>query len=428
MSKLPTTCPKVDYLEWRNDFMLHRLRLVLIIGIVSFVTFIALNLSRYPNIKLTWLYSNLSQEAILLPCLALLHTKLGRQYHAMIFLLVSWSITIIPQYWAFQAGVAKFDFVTWTLVFLIQTTVIPVHWRVHLLSQLGVFLCFASIQVWSLAKLESQVANADPFFLYLYIFWFCVICNISVYLYERLHRAEFFAKKELQAEQQKSERLLRNILPESIAERLKQEPSLMAEDFHHVTVLFADIEGFTELSARLPPNQLVELLNDVFSRFDKLVEKHGVEKIKTIGDAYMVVAGLPIPCENPVERIANLAIDMLQAIKDFTDYDLNIRIGIHTGPVVAGVIGIKKFAYDLWGDTVNTASRMESHGVAGSIQVSASIYEILKDRFTLTPRGSIQIKGKGEMATYLLEGQCSSSSPTTSLPGEESGLSPILPE
>lgn len=403
MFKSLVTPPHSTYLEWRNSFMLYRLKLVLIVGIVSFLSFIALNLSRYPNFKPVWLYSNLSQEAVLLPCLALLYTKVGRNYTAFIFLLVSWSITIIPQYWAFRAGIAKFDFVTWTLVFLIQTTFIPVHWRVHLLSQLGVFCCFFFIQIGTYARLESQIAHADPFFLYLYIFWFCVICNISVYLYERLHRAEFAAKKDLQAEQQKSERLLRNILPESIVERLKQQPSLMAEDFHHATVLFADIEGFTGLSTRLSPTGLVELLNEIFSRFDQLVEKHGVEKIKTIGDAYMVVAGLPLPCEDPLERMANLALEMQEAIKEFKEYDINIRIGIHTGPVVAGVIGIKKFAYDLWGDTVNTASRMESHGIAGCIQVSDTVYESLKDKFTFKERGIIQIKGKGEMTTYLLE-------------------------
>ena len=403
MFKSLTISPHSAYLEWRNNFMLYRLKLVLIVGIFSFLSFITLNLSRYPNFKPVWLYSNLSQEAVLLPCLALLYTQVGRNYTAFIFLLLSWSITIIPQYWAFQAGIAKFDFVTWTLVFLIQTTFIPVHWRVHLLSQLGVFCCFFFIQIGTNAKLESQIAHADPFFLYLYIFWFCVICNISVYLYERLHRAEFFAKKDLQAEQQKSERLLRNILPEPIAERLKQQPTLMAEDFQHATVLFADIEGFTGLSTRLSPTGLVELLNEIFSRFDQLVEKHGVEKIKTIGDAYMVVAGLPTPCEDPLERMANLALEMQEAIKEFKEYDINIRIGIHTGPVVAGVIGIKKFAYDLWGDTVNTASRMESHGIVGCIQVSDSVYEALKDKFTFKERGTIQIKGKGEMTTYLLE-------------------------
>jgi class 3 adenylate cyclase len=397
-----------EYSDWRNRFMLSRLRIVLIIGIFSVLTFIILNLSRYPNFDAAWLSSNLSQEIILLFSLGLLHTQAGRAYPALIFLLLSWSITIIPQYWFLQAGIAKFDFVTWTLVFLVQATFIPVQWPLHLLSQVGLFLSFFLIRVFTTARLESQVANADLILLYLYMFWFCIICNIAVYLYERLQYAEFQGKRELQAEQQKSEQLLLNILPHSIAVRLKRQDLTVADDFAKVTVLFADIVGFTEISARMSSTKLVELLNQVFSIFDTLVAEHGVEKIKTIGDAYMVVAGLPVPCFNHVEQIAGLALDMQQAITYFNAqnaYDLSIRIGIHTGPVVAGVIGIRKFAYDLWGDTVNMASRMESHGLAGQIQVSESIYEILKDQFVFVKRGTIQVKGKGEMMTYFLQGK-----------------------
>jgi class 3 adenylate cyclase len=231
-----------------------------------------------------------------------------------------------------------------------------------------------------------------------------VICNISVYLYERLQRAEFQARKQLQQEQQKSERLLLNILPSQIAERLKKPHAILADDFAHVTVLFADIVGFTEISAKLRPPKLVELLNEVFSIFDHLVAKHGVEKIKTIGDAYMVVAGLPAVCDQHVSKIADLALDMQQAISEYQAYPLSIRIGIHTGPVVAGVIGIRKIAYDLWGDTVNLASRMESQGLAGQTQVSDSVYEALKDEYWFEERGCIQVKGKGEMTTYILRG------------------------
>lgn len=391
-----------NYTVWQNEFMFHRLKIVLSIGILSFLTFIALNLSRYPDFKPAWLFTNLTQEVALLCCFVFLNLKIGRRYLGTIFLLLSWSITIIPQYWSLHYGIIKFDFVTWTLVFLIQATFIPVRWQLHLLSQLGLFSCFFAIQFWSNAQLESQIAHADPFFLYLYLFWFCVICNISVYLYESLQRAEFEAKNELHAEQQKSERLLLNILPKSIAERLKQQHVTVAEDFSHVTVLFADIVGFTEMSTQMSPPELVELLNEVFSIFDKLVERHGLEKIKTIGDAYMVVAGLPIPSNNHVQQMADLALDMQEAINNFNAHHLSIRIGIHTGPVVAGVIGIKKFAYDLWGDTVNIASRMESQGIKGHIQVSDSVYTILKDNYLFKERGPIHIKGKGEMTTYLL--------------------------
>ncbi|MGB7444818.1 MAG: adenylate/guanylate cyclase domain-containing protein [Coleofasciculaceae cyanobacterium] len=213
------------------------------------------------------------------------------------------------------------------------------------------------------------------------------------------------AEEILRQEQAKSEELLLNILPQPIAERLKQKQSCIADGFKEVTILFADIVGFTQLSARVSPEKLVNLLNEIFSTFDELTERHNLEKIKTIGDAYMVASGLPNPCANHAEAIAEMALDMQEEVTKFSSKygeDLKIRIGINTGPVVAGVIGTKKFIYDLWGDAVNIASRMESHGVAGGIQVSADTYKLLKDDYLFQERGVISIKGKGEMSTYLL--------------------------
>lgn len=211
--------------------------------------------------------------------------------------------------------------------------------------------------------------------------------------------------QQLAIEQEKSERLLLNILPEPIAHRLKQETTAIADGFNEATVLFADIVGFTQLSAHLPPEKLVALLNTIFSSFDELAAEHGLEKIKTIGDAYMVVGGLPEPNPDHAKQVAEMAIAMLGAIEQFNrehQQDFSIRIGINSGPVVAGVIGIKKFIYDLWGDTVNIASRMESHGIPDQIQVSEATYQALKDQFDFTERGLIPVKGKGEMKTYLL--------------------------
>ena len=213
------------------------------------------------------------------------------------------------------------------------------------------------------------------------------------------------AETALRMEQEKSEQLLLNILPETIAQKLKKEQSTIADGFAEATVLFADIVGFTKLAARVSPTQLVYLLNEIFSRFDRLAEKHGIEKIKTIGDAYMVVGGLPVHRPDHAEAIALMALDMQQEINQFsaeTGEPFSIRIGINSGPVIAGVIGLKKFIYDLWGDTVNIASRMESHGIPGAIQVTPETYEILKDKFLFEKRGMIHIKGKGEMTTYLL--------------------------
>jgi class 3 adenylate cyclase len=214
--------------------------------------------------------------------------------------------------------------------------------------------------------------------------------------------------KELSEEKQTSERLLLNVLPAPIADRLKSGEELIVDRFEAVSVLFADIVGFTALSSRVQPEQLVTMLNELFSTFDQLAEKHGLEKIKTIGDAYMVVAGIPQPIANHAIAITHMALDMLVAIRDFAerhDSDLTVRIGIHTGPVVAGVIGTKKFIYDLWGDTVNTASRMESHGLPGRVHVSAATFALLTNVFELEPREPIEIKGKGRMQTYLVVGK-----------------------
>jgi class 3 adenylate cyclase len=215
------------------------------------------------------------------------------------------------------------------------------------------------------------------------------------------------AYQNLEAERERTEQLLLNILPKPIAERLKQQPITIADQFPDATVLFADVVGFTQLSSQISAAELVVLLNQLFSMFDQLVEKHGAEKIKTIGDAYMVVAGLPIPRSDHAQAIANLALDMQQAVARFNveqNQSFSIRIGINTGPVVAGVIGLKRFIYDLWGDTVNIASRMESHGLAGGIQVSEVTYECLKEQYLFEKRGVIQVKGKGAMNTYLLMG------------------------
>ncbi len=214
--------------------------------------------------------------------------------------------------------------------------------------------------------------------------------------------------KELQEEREKSEKLLLNILPFPIANRLKKDEQTIADSFAEATVLFADIVGFTNISGEVSPSKLVFLLNKIFSMFDHLAEKHGLEKIKTIGDAYMVVGGIPTECPNHAESIAEMALDMQQAIAHFNQenkLDFAIRIGINTGPVVAGVIGTKKFIYDLWGDAVNIASRMESHGIPGCVQMSQSTFEKVQGKFVIERRGMVYVKGKGEMATYLLMGR-----------------------
>ncbi len=208
--------------------------------------------------------------------------------------------------------------------------------------------------------------------------------------------------------EKKSESLLHNVLPGRIANRLKLKQQTIADSFKTCSVLFADIVGFSRFSQKMPPEQIIDLLNRIFTELDNLADKYGLEKIKTIGDAYMVVAGVPEYRGDHAEAIAEFALETAEVINMVarqTGINLRLRIGINSGPVVAGVIGKRKFSYDLWGDTVNTASRMESHSVPGKIQVSQNTYDLLKGKYTFEDRGGIEIKGKDTLHVYFLKGR-----------------------
>jgi class 3 adenylate cyclase len=209
----------------------------------------------------------------------------------------------------------------------------------------------------------------------------------------------------LRQEQAKAENLLLNILPRSIADKLKAEAQPIADHVGAASILFADVVDFTVWSERLPPAEVVGYLDHLFSHFDELAERYGLEKIKTIGDCYMVAAGVPTPRLDHARALAYMALDMLEAMRlddEVPHLGLELRVGINSGPVVAGVIGRKRFLYDLWGDAVNTASRMESHGTPGRIQITRATYELLADEFECEPRGTIAVKGKGEVETWYL--------------------------
>jgi len=209
----------------------------------------------------------------------------------------------------------------------------------------------------------------------------------------------------LRVEQAKAENLLLNILPSSIADRLKAQTQPIADQFESASILFADVVDFTPWSERLTPAEVVGYLDHLFSHFDELVERYGLEKIKTIGDCYMVAAGVPTPRPDHARALAFMALDMLEAMRtadQVAHLGLELRVGINSGPVVAGVIGRKRFLYDLWGDAVNTASRMESHGTPGRIQITRATYELLADEFEFESRGTIAVKGKGEIETWHL--------------------------
>jgi adenylate cyclase len=226
----------------------------------------------------------------------------------------------------------------------------------------------------------------------------------------------------LRVEQAKAENLLLNILPRSIADRLKAQDQPIADQFESASILFADVVDFTPWSERLTPAEVVGYLDHLFSDFDHLAERYGVEKIKTIGDSYMVAAGVPTPRPDHARALALMALDMLEAMRSdekVGQLGLQLRVGINSGPVVAGVIGRKRFLYDLWGDAVNTASRMESHGTSGRIQVTRATYELLADEFECEPRGPIAVKGKGEIeAWYVIRSKGDRPSVATDAAGE----------
>lgn len=242
----------------------------------------------------------------------------------------------------------------------------------------------------------------------LMLFSALVIGVIAAYLLERYIRSDFGLARMLDAERLKSDRLLLNILPEAVAARLKERQQTIADHHDEVTILFADICGYTRIAAAMPPNDSVALLNTLFSSFDEKAEKYKLEKIKTMGDAYIVAGGLSGEFRDHVEAVANLALEMHEKtnqIATLTGTPLALRIGMHTGPVVAGVIGLHKFSYDLWGDTVNIASRMESEGLPGKIQVTEEVYQRLHGAFMFQERGLVNVKNMGTMKAFLLLGK-----------------------
>lgn len=264
------------------------------------------------------------------------------------------------------------------------------------------FLAFLGLVVLS-GFLQPYVGSANNLSPGVVIFFFVInLMGVSTIIF--LMFSYFVGQKKIF--QEKSETLLLNILPKEIVGILKSQPRTIADHFEGASVLFADIVNFTPLSATMTPKELVELLNKVFSYFDLLVEKYGLEKIKTIGDCYMVASGVPRPRPDHAQVLTRMALEMRDYVSqhEFQGHKLTFRIGLNSGPMVAGVIGRKKFIYDLWGDAVNTASRMESHGHEGIIQITRATYELIKDEFACEPRGTVNVKGKGEMEVWFVRG------------------------
>jgi adenylate cyclase len=269
-------------------------------------------------------------------------------------------------------------------------------------AAIGWFLAYGTLTVLS-GLLEGPLGPSDmpgwartTFF----VLNIGTLSAITFYLFHYFISSRNEARAALGMEQERSERLLLNVLPQAIAQRLKAGEEVIADDFEEVSVMFADLVGFTPLAGRLDAREVISLLDDLFTRFDALADRFGLEKIKTIGDSYMVVAGVPIPRHDHAAVVTEMGLAMLTECEAVPEA-ITLRIGIATGPVVAGVIGKRKFSYDVWGDTVNLASRMESHGVPGRICVSEATYQQLEGRFAFETR-PIEVKGKGLLPTYLL--------------------------
>lgn len=323
-------------------------------------------------------------------------------------------------------------------LFIISAAVVPAHLLIYI--SLGGFVESGGILLWGLAHpvMSNLILNGSRSALRWFAYFFAnlliaialtpnltptrnlppavqlstfalsvgliafIITVITTYFVSQLESAY----RLLRGEQEKSENLLLNILPKDIAAILKNESRVIADSFEGASILFADVVNFTPMSAQMTAVELVELLNEVFTHFDALVEKYGLEKIKTIGDCYMVASGVPRPRADHAQVLTRLALEMQAyvASREFHGRKLAFRIGLNSGPVVAGVIGRKKFIYDLWGDAVNTASRMESHGAGGVVQITRATYELIQDDFKCESRGTVNVKGKGEMNVWCVTG------------------------
>ncbi|HFE38737.1 MAG TPA: adenylate/guanylate cyclase domain-containing protein [Gammaproteobacteria bacterium] len=264
-------------------------------------------------------------------------------------------------------------------------------------------ICIYEILFLCLSDMSFHLLIGINFFL----FTSFIIGVLGGYTIEHHSRQDFLSQRLIKLEKQKNEKLLLNILPKSIATELMTQQGTIARDYDEITVLFADLVGFSQLSQHCNAHEIVSLLNEIFSSFDKLTDDYGLEKIKTIGDAYMVTSDICAAKSEAVEAVACFALSLHKALAKYnekTGKHINLRVGIHTGPAVAGVIGVKRFIYDIWGSTVNIASRMESHCPVNKIQVSEATYHLLKNRFDFEDRGKIEIKNMGEMHVYLLLG------------------------
>ncbi len=378
------------------------------LGVTYFCLTARLSWADYSGVWFSWWIGNVTGVVVITPLIIAWRSGLRRFRTFYAPLLIGlWLVILVALSWYVFCSSQRMESAPYPLDYVLFPVVL---WGALRLGPWGAALGTALVTVITiggalqgqgpfLAFTDDPIKAVQPLQAYICVLAFTALILAAVVAEREQARAA------LQEEKEKSELLLLNILPLPIATRLKQGRSTIADHFAEVTVLFADIVEFTQLSENLSPQELVILLNDIFSEFDHLAERHQLEKIKTIGDAYMVVGGIPVVRDDHAQAVADMALDMQRVAETFSDrtgQSFRLRIGINTGPVVAGVIGTKKFIYDLWGDTVNTASRMEAFGVAEHIQVTEATYDRLKGAYDFDRRGEVWVKGKGNMCTYFL--------------------------
>jgi class 3 adenylate cyclase len=378
------------------------------VGITYFCLMTLIGWADYPPAWFSWWISNVT-GVVLITSLMITWpqgVRRFRDFYAPPLIGLWLTILIALSWYVFCSSASLYSDSYYSLNYMLFPVVM---WAALRLGPFGAALGSAivtAIATWGIGNPSSFLSSLTDYKLALLHLqaYICVLTFTALILASVVAEREQ-ARADLQDEKEKSEQLLLNILPLPIATRLMQGRSTIADHFAEVTVLFADIVEFTQLSENLSPQELVALLNDVFSEFDHLAEQHRLEKIKTIGDAYMAVGGIPYVRDDHAQAVADMALDMQAVAETFSDRTgqaFRLRIGLNTGPVVAGVIGTKKFIYDLWGDTVNTASRMESFGIANHIQVTEATYHCLRHTHDLDFRGEVWVKGKGNMRTYFL--------------------------
>lgn len=330
---------------------------------------------------------------------------LGRTLTASAFLVIGASLGILKTSIAYGEGTGIYHYflIACLAPFLFfPASKRPLIWLCTFIA----LICFSAFLINSRFNPPIYVIE-ENFLGWFRFFSILTTMMLSIFIVYTFHKQKTIGEKLLRREQEKTELLLHNMLPASVAERLKHGMFTIADEHKEVTILFCDMVDFTKMSRFKKPDEVVLLLNELFQVFDYLIEKHGCEKMRTVGDAYMIAGGVPEALEKHMHHIAALALDMMDAANEMgkdLGLPITLRIGIESGPVIAGVIGQKRFMYDIWGDAVSLASRMESHGVAGRIQVTEKCYEVLKNDFDFEERGDLEVKSFGKMKTYFLLG------------------------